>query len=146
MSRILVAFVLATLLSATNAIAAESVRDISFDTVKFEHVKGDPFDRKLLTDAINQLDGKLVRVRGYMYPTNQQSGLKQFVLVRDNQECCFGKGAALFDCMIVEMVGDATAEFSVVPIAVEGVFTIRELKGPGGRPLAIYHLDGRSVK
>jgi hypothetical protein len=146
MSRLHLAVALASSLIAPAVVNAESVRDITFDTVKFEHVKGSPFDRAMLTDPINQLDGKLVRIRGYMYPTNQQSGLKQFVLVRDNQECCFGKGAALFDCMIVEMIGDATAEFSVVPIAVEGVFTIRELKGPGGRPLAIYHLDGRSVK
>jgi hypothetical protein len=44
------------------------------------------------------------------------------------------------------MVGDATATFSVRPVSVEGKFKISELKGPDGKTLAIYHLDGKEVK
>ena len=40
----------------------------------------------------------------------------------------------------------ATTDFSVRPVTVEGIFTIRELLGPDGKHLAIYHLDGQSVK
>jgi hypothetical protein len=72
--------------------------------------------------------------------------LKQFVLVRDNLECCFGPGAALYDCVVVNMVEGQSAEFTTRPIAVEGVFSIDELRDPEGKCLAIYHLQGEKVR
>ena len=109
--------------------------------------KGDPYDPSLLTDKVKQLDGKTIRIRGYILPSFQQTGIKQFVLVRDNMECCFGPGAMLHDCILVEMVAPATATFTVRPVSVEGTFSIREVKDPiNGKYLAIYHLDGKEVK
>ena len=61
-------------------------------------------------------------------------------------ECCFGAGALLFDCILVEMQGDATANFTVVPVSVEGTFTVKEVLAPDGKHLAIYHLDAKQVK
>ena len=122
------------------------VKDISFDTIKFDIAKGAPFKRDMLTKEISALEGQLVRIRGYMLPSFQQSGIKKFVLVRDNMECCFGPGAAIYDCVIIEMQGSSSAAFSVRPMAVEGVFKVSEFKGPDGKHLAIYHIDGRSAK
>ncbi len=122
------------------------LKDISFDTIKFDIEKDAPFKRDMLTKEIVALEGQLVRIRGYMLPSFQQSGIKKFVLVRDNMECCYGPGAALYDCVIIEMQGSASAEFTVRPMAVEGVFKVSEFKGPDGKHLAIYHIDGRSAK
>ncbi len=122
------------------------LKDISFDTIKFDIAKGAPFKRDMLTKEISALEGQLVRIRGYMLPSFQQSGIKKFVLVRDNMECCFGPGAAIYDCVIIEMQGSSSASFSVRPMAVEGVFKVSEFKGPDGKHLAIYHIDGRSAK
>jgi hypothetical protein len=130
---------------ATAAIA-ETVRDVTFDDIKFAMEKGDPFDRSLLTESIVKLEGKPIRIRGYILPSFQQTGITQFVLVRDNMECCFGPGAALFDCIIVQMTEDATATFSVRPVTVEGTFSVKELKGLDGNHLAIYHMDATRVK
>jgi hypothetical protein len=134
--------------NATRASAADrkSTREITFDTLKFDIEKGAPFKRSMLTPAIEKLEGQRVRIRGYMLPSFQQSGITQFVLVRDNMECCFGPGAALYDCIIVEMVNGQSCNFSVRPIAVEGVFAIREFKGPDDMHLAIFHLDGERVR
>ncbi len=131
---------------SARANAAERTKEITFDTIKFEMKKGDPFKQELLTPAIKKLEGATVRIRGYILPSFQQNGIKQFVLVRDNMECCFGPGAALFDCVLVEMTGDATADFTVRPVSVEGNFAIKELVGPDGRHLAIYHIDGTQVR
>ncbi len=121
------------------------LKDISFDTIKFDIEKDAPYIEGMLTKEITALEGQLVRIRGYMLPSFQQSGIKKFVLVRDNMECCFGPGAALYDCIIVEMQGSSSAEYSVRPIAVEGIFKVSEFKGPDGKHLAIYHIDGRRV-
>ncbi len=108
--------------------------------------KGAPFTRDLLPKRVMALAGEPIRIRGYILPSFQQRGLTQFVLVRDNQECCFGPGAALHDCIVVRMRPGVTASFSVRPVAVAGTFRINELRGPDGVHLAIYALDGDEVQ
>lgn len=120
--------------------------DKSFDDVKFEMPAGETFRRELIGPQIEALAGQRIRIRGYILPTAQKRGLKQFVLVRDNQECCFGPGEALYDCILVEMQPGRTAEFSIRPVAVEGKFEISILPGPDDTPLAIYRLEGEAVR
>jgi hypothetical protein len=86
-----------------------------------------------------------VRIRGYILPSFKQKGITQFVLVRDNMECCFGPGAALFDAIIVKMAPGKTATFTVRPVAVEGTFAIEEIQS-GGKHLAIYSMVAEDVK
>jgi hypothetical protein len=121
-------------------------REISFDDIKLEMEKGAPFTRDLLPERVTALADTAIRIRGYILPSFQQTGLTQFVLVRDNQECCFGPGAALHDCVVVRMRPGKTADFSIRPVAVAGTFKIDELRAPDGSHLAIYALDGEEVK
>lgn len=121
-------------------------REISFDDIKLDLEKGAPFTRDLLPNRVTSLSGTSIRIRGYILPSFQQTGLTQFVLVRDNQECCFGPGAALHDCIVVRMRPGRTADFSIRPVAVAGTFKIDELRAPDGSHLAIYALDGDEVK
>jgi len=121
-------------------------REISFDDIKLEMEKGAPFTRDLLPERVTALADTAIRIRGYILPSFQQTGLTQFVLVRDNQECCFGPGAALHDCVVVRMRPGKTADFSIRPVAVAGTFKIDELRAPDGSHLAIYALDGDEVK
>ena len=121
-------------------------REITFDDIKLEMEKGAPFTRDLLPARVTSLTGTAIRIRGYILPSFQQTGLTQFVLVRDNQECCFGPGAALHDCVVVRMRPGKTADFSIRPVAVAGTFKIDELRAPDGSHLAIYALDGDEVK
>ncbi|HEX4148199.1 MAG TPA: DUF3299 domain-containing protein [Pirellulales bacterium] len=125
--------------------ASRPRRDITFDDLKFDIEKGGPFKRSMLTPKILGLDGQKVRIRGYILPSFQQTGLTQFVLVRDNLQCCFGPGAALYDCILVEMEPGRSADFTIRPVAVEGTLAIREYRR-SGRDLAIYHLDGQQVE
>jgi hypothetical protein len=126
--------------------AGDRPYDKTFDDLRFEIEPGQPFHREMLPESIEALAGQRIRIRGFILPTPQKRGIKQFVLVRDNQECCFGPGAALYDCILVEMQDGKTAEFSIRPVAVEGTFDIREIRLPDGTHLAIYHLDGESVR
>ena len=131
---------------AAAPVVAGRPREITFDDIKLDMQKGDPFTRSLLPARVTALEKKPVRIRGYILPSFQQSGLTQFVLVRDNQECCFGPGAALHDCVVVRMRPGRTTNFSIRPVAVAGTFRIDELRGPDGKHLAIYALDGDAVE
>jgi len=121
-------------------------KDVTFDDVKLEMKKGDLYNPSLLTPKVKELEGKPIRIRGYILPSFKQDGITQFVLVRDNMECCFGPGALLHDCILVEMLGSATTSFTVRPVSVEGTFSIVPVKDPDGNFVAIYHLDGKAVK
>jgi hypothetical protein len=130
----------------TKVLAAAGNRsyDKTFDDLRFEMTVGEEFKRSMLTPQIEAMAGQKIRIRGYILPTAQRNGIKQFVLVRDNQECCFGPGAALYDCILVEMKPGKTAEYSIRPVAAEGTFDVKEVV-IGGKHLAIYHMDGENV-
>ena len=136
--------------------ASRAKGDINFDDLSFKIEKDAKFKPALLTDEIKKLDGVKVKLRGYILPSTlfKETDIDQFVLVRDNQECCFGPGAALFDCVIVEMVPGKTTDFVTRPVTVEGKFKIDTEKykypngvGPrGASHFAIFKIDGVNVK
>jgi hypothetical protein len=128
------------------AAAGDKPYDKTFDDIRFEMKLDEPFRREMLTDSIESMFGERIRIRGYILPTAQKSGVREFVLVRDNQECCFGPGAALYDCIFVQMQPGKTTEYSTYPVAVEGTFGFKEIVGPDGRHLAIYHLEGETAR
>ncbi len=84
---------------------AKSKGDITFDDLKFEIEKGGKFQSDMLTKEIKALDKQTIKLRGYILPNSvyKSSGIENFVLVRDNMECCFGPGAAIYDCVMVYM-------------------------------------------
>ncbi|MFG0263542.1 MAG: DUF3299 domain-containing protein [Rhodopirellula sp. JB055] len=130
--------------------------DISFDDLTFDIEKGEVFDEKQLTKELKFLNGRQVRLRGYMLPSTlyKETDIDQFVLVRDNLECCFGPGAALFDCVMVEMQPGRTTDFVPRPIMVEGKFVLdtEKYRYPGGKGpdgashMAVFRIEGLRVR
>ncbi|GAB5403869.1 MAG: DUF3299 domain-containing protein [Aureliella sp.] len=127
-------------------LAARRRGELVFDDLKFDIEKGGKFERKMLTKDIESFNKRTIRIRGYMYPTFQQEGITEFVLVRDNQECCFGPGAAIFDCIRIKMAKGKSTKFSVRPIAVKGKFEIEEFRMPDGMLAAIYKITATDVR
>jgi len=126
--------------------AGDRPYDKTFDDLRFDIAVGQPFLPEMLPETIEAMKDQRIRIRGFILPTPQKRGIKTFVLVRDNQECCFGPGAALYDCILVEMEPGKMAEYSILPVTVEGTFDIQEVRGPDGMHLAIYHLAAESVE
>lgn len=126
--------------------AKMETRDLSFDDLKFEVPVGEDFESSMLTDAVKQLDGQKVKIRGYIKPNFQQRGFSKFVLVRDNQECCFGPGAAIYDCVLVMLDENVTTDFTVRPVTVEGMMYLKEYIGPDGKIWAIFRMKESRVE
>ncbi len=130
--------------------AARKNGEITFDDLKFEIEKGADFKPEMLTKEIKELDKKIVKLRGFILPTSvfQQAGIKQFVLVRDNQECCFGPGAAIYDCVIIEMAPGKTTNFATRVVTVKGKFEMdtTSYQYPDGGYYAIYRMTAEEVK
>jgi hypothetical protein len=130
--------------------AARKRGEMTFDDLKFDIEKGAEFKSEMITKNLKELDKKTFTLRGFILPTSvfQQSGIKQFVLVRDNQECCFGPGAAIYDCVVVEMAPGKSTNFATRVVTVKGKFEIdtESFQDPDGGHYAIFKMTADEVK
>ncbi len=91
------------------------------------------------------LDGKRIRIRGFMYPPFQETDLEGFGLARDNQICCFGRFPKIYDLFPVKMRDGVTANYiQNRPFDVVGVFHIRP-ESEGGMLHQLYEIDDAIV-
>lgn len=114
-------------------------KDIS---AKFEKIRqGD----SAVGPALQALDGQKIFVKGFMYPVGQQTGLTSFLLVKDNEACCFGGKPELSDMIMVYMSGTKTANYYSGRVSVTGTFRLnREYKGTSEME-AVFLMDGLHV-
>ena len=76
-------------------------------------------------DWLKSLDGKPIRIRGFMFPTFEMTGLTSFTMARDNGICCFVRQPKIYDIIGVKL-GDGITTNSIEgrPFDVEGIFRI----------------------
>lgn len=88
---------------------------VSFDDVdllKVLNAEPVPNDiEKHLPAWLSGLNGKTVRIRGWMYPPPQETDIPAFLFVRDNQICCFGRMAKIYDKFGVKLREGVTTNY-----------------------------------
>ncbi len=131
--------------------AAKKRGEITFDDLKFDIEKDQLFKEEMLGKENWDLHGKNWKLRGFILPTTlfSQTGITEFVLVRDNQECCFGPGAALFDCVIVNMEPGKSISYTTRVVTVKGKLEIdtESFKYPDDEGhYAVYKMTAEEVK
>lgn len=126
--------------------AAGKSLDLTFDNLKFDIEIGQPFERSLLSEDVKALDGKEITLSGYMKPSFKASGLKGFIFVRDDKECCFGPQAAIYDCVRVYLKKGTTTNYLVRPFKVRGKFYLKEKEGPDGAIWSIFNMKNAKVE
>ena len=99
-----------------------------------------------LPDWLKGLNGKRIRLRGYMIPTFESEGIEHFTLARDNQICCFGRDPKIYDLVQINMKDGSSTNYVhwTRSIDVVGVLTIH-LDFEGGKPLGLYTVDQAEV-
>lgn len=96
-------------------------------------------------DWLKELNGKTIRIRGFMFPTFEASGIEQFVLARDNQICCFGRNPKVYDLIAVSLSPKSTTNYIPNrPFDVIGTFRI-EMLAEGGELMGLYWLENARV-
>jgi hypothetical protein len=87
---------------------------------------------------IAALDGKKVFIRGYIRPDSitVSKNIKEFLLVRDNNQCCFGDISTIkyYDQVDVDMVGPKRVDYHQGIFRMGGVLRVQLEnlnKGPG---------------
>ncbi len=90
------------------------------------------------------LEGKRVFLKGYIRPDSitVPKGIHQFLLVRDNNTCCFGALSKIkyHDQILVTMVGDHQVDYSQGVIRIGGVLHIEPQYAFAGAPKPVFSM------
>ena len=101
---------------------------------------------ELMPDWLKGLDGKTIRIRGFMYPTYETEGIERFVLARDNQICCFGRDPKIYDLVQVDMKSGKTTNYIPATRAFDVVGTFRiKMLADEGKPYGLYLIEQAAV-
>jgi hypothetical protein len=95
---------------------------------------------------VEQLDGQRVFVKGFVFPGKQTTGIKTFVLCRDNGDCCFGGQPKLTDRIQVTLKGPLSLDYSTRMRRVAGTFHVAPRQAVDGLGGVLYHLDADYLK
>lgn len=90
---------------------------------------------------VKQLEGQQIFLKGYMYPTRQSTDLTTFLLVKDNQQCCFGGQPEVTDMILVQLPARIAADYTASLVSVAGTFRIKPTEGPANLT-PVYLLEG----
>lgn len=75
---------------------------------------------------LQDLDGRRIRIRGFMSPAFESTGLTAFLMGRDNQACCYPGRAKIYDLFPVKLrEGETVNYIENRPFDVVGVFQIK---------------------
>lgn len=122
------------------------VEEISFDDIVLGMQPDVRFRPFMLTDRAKNLDGRPVRISGYMHGgVSQIRGIREFILLR-NKECKFGPGGQADHLVQINLEDGITASYTSDVVEVEGILNIRPFHGSDGFTWSIYELAGTSTK
>jgi len=105
---------------------------------------GDP--PTAIPDSARGLDGRSVLLKGFMYPGKQQQGIVQFLLVRDQGDCCFGGNPKITDRVLVQLRDPRGIDFSPRLRKIAGRFAIRPTGTAALDGGVLYHLEDAVVR
>jgi hypothetical protein len=101
--------------------------------------EGDP--PTAVPEAALALDGRDVLLKGYMYPGSRQHGIVQFLLVRDQGDCCFGGNPKITDRVNVMIADPRGIDFTPRMVKIAGRFRVRPMVTPDLGGGVLYHLE-----
>ena len=108
-----------------------------YQRISFYDLQPDKESLQPIPPSAVELDGKRIFVKGYVFPGDKRTDLKQFILVPDMGTCCFGGQPALTDMIEVSFKDPLLrADFSYRKRRLGGIFhvdtTIKPISGLQG--------------
>lgn len=118
-----------------------------YDRVKFSELQPNPeVPGQLFPPSALELDGKRVFIKGYVKAGSQSRRLKEFLLVRDMRDCCFGDSTPkLTDMILVTLQEPLRADFSLWQRGLAGTIRVRPER-LGQPDSVLYYLEADYLK
>lgn len=102
----------------------------------------------IVPPEVSALEGQKVFIKGYMRPAEFLT-VKEFLLVRDNQQCCFGALSSVkyYDRIEVKLTGDRALTYSPSRIfQIGGTLHIEPQYAMSGSPKTVFTLTADYAK
>ena len=140
-------FFLLSGLSYGGYVYATEVPD-GYERISFVGLKPDQLDERAgrpVPEEITALVGEKVFIKGYIRPESApyRTGIDSFLLVRDNNQCCFGDLSQVkyFDQMQVVMQGPLRVDYSTGIFRMGGILRILPQNLALGKPIFFLEAD-----
>ncbi|HTU25139.1 MAG TPA: DUF4190 domain-containing protein [Pirellulales bacterium] len=110
---------------------------ISYD--ELQPVKGTRPDA--IPESALALEGKKIFIKGFIYPGREMDGIKTFLLVRDQGDCCFGGNPKITDRIQVTLVDPLRLTYKTRLHKLAGVFHVRPATAVNAGGAVFYQLE-----
>jgi hypothetical protein len=112
-----------------------------YERVSYADLQPDPAEagQKVPPGAL-ELEGKRIFIKGYIYPGREKDGIRQFLLVRDQGDCCFGGNPRITDRIQVTLVDPLRLRYQPRLHKVGGTFHVEPSTAIGAGGAVFYHL------
>lgn len=116
-----------------------------FRRLKWSEMQPDATYPRPWSPTAEELVGKDVFVKGYVYPDKQLGDIKQFILVPDMGTCCFGGTPKITDMIQVTLEDPHRVKYSMMRRSLAGEFRLGAVKVEKVDEV-LYHLSAKYVK
>lgn len=132
---------LVTGLTRLSYVYATEVPD-GFTRISYDQLQPNPdVAKEVVPPSALALDGQKVFIKGYPLAGRDLHGIRQFVLVRDQGDCCFGGKPKLTDQIQVTLADPLRLNYELRLLRVAGTFHVRPTVAANGMPTTIYYLE-----
>jgi hypothetical protein len=131
------------------SLAAEYAAELPEGFARLNYAELQPADGEpagTVPDSARAFDGRDVLLKGYIYPGKQQHGLTQFLLVRDQGDCCFGGNPKITDRVLVQLADPVGIDFSPRLTKIAGRFRVHPMGTADLAGGVLYHLDDARMR
>jgi hypothetical protein len=112
--------------------------------ISYAELQPDPAEPgQLVPPEALELEGKKIFIKGFVYPGRQSEGIREFLLVRDRGDCCFGGDPKITDRILVKLDPPLTLTYAQRLHKLAGKFHVEVQQNAidGARGGVFYHLQ-----
>lgn len=122
----------------------------NYQRISFRDLAPNPRTSLPFSEKAPELHGKQVFIKGYVRPpSGKKNKLKQFIMVGDFGDCCFGGSPKITDVVAVKIKIDETVDYSYGLRRIGGVFKLNPNSvAPDEKeiPRVFYEIDANYVR
>jgi hypothetical protein len=100
---------------------------------------------QVVPPTILEHDGKRIFIKGYVLAGTRREGIKTFILVRDQGDCCFGGNPKLTDRVLVQLKPGRTFSYTDRRQKIIGEFHVRAGKAVDVQGDVVYQLHDAEI-
>lgn len=121
-----------------------------YQRITYAMLRSNPKTSLPYSEQAEELDGKKVFLKGYVRPSDKKTKLKNFILVGDFGECCFGGNPKISEVVAISILDDdTTVNYSFALRRIGGVFRLNpntKITTEKDIPQVFYEIEADHVK